>query len=152
LEKAIEFYRDIFGLRLVERVADHYAFLTGNEMHHTLALQNVGEFAARPKARSTGLYHLAFEVPDRPAFAAALRALEKYEITPSLVDHGISWAMYFNDLDGNGLEIYWDTRHLHHGRQLWAGNNRPLSAGEVFSLSNPSPAIPGSVSHAVLPN
>jgi len=41
LEKAIEFYRDIFGLLLVERVADHYAFLSGNEMHHTLVFRQV---------------------------------------------------------------------------------------------------------------
>jgi len=41
------------------------------------------------------------------------------------VDHLISWAMYFDDPDGNGLEIYWDTREEPGGQKLWRGHNVP---------------------------
>ncbi len=42
--------------------------------------------------------------------------------------------MYFDDPDGNGLEIYWDTRQTSHGKQLWGGKNIELSAEKILSV------------------
>lgn len=65
---------------------------------------------ARPKPPGApGLFHLALLVPDRPALARVLRRLAETR-TPihGLSDHGVSEAIYLEDPDGNGLELYAD--------------------------------------------
>lgn len=126
LDRAIAFYSRYLGMRLRERVDDSYAFLSGSDLHHELALQNVGPDAPHPHPAGTGLYHVAFEVPSRDEFLAAYRTLRDGGVPVATVDHYISWAIYFDDPDGNGLEIYWDTRTEPEGRTLWQGNNRPI--------------------------
>jgi catechol 2,3-dioxygenase len=126
LDRSIDFYTSFFSLHLVERVDDAYAFLTGGDFHHEIALQNVGPDAPAPPQQGTGLYHVAFQVPDRESFAQAYIALTEAGIRVATVDHRISWAMYFDDPDGNGLEIYWDTRDQPGRPRLWQGINEPL--------------------------
>lgn len=133
LDRSIAFYTTYLGLHLTERVGNAYAFLTTASMHHEIALQQVGMQAPQPPARGTGLYHVAFEVPDKRSFAAAYQKLLQAGITVAPVDHYISWAMYFDDPDGNGLEIYWDTRHEPGGRDLWRGENAPLEDETILS-------------------
>jgi catechol 2,3-dioxygenase len=126
LDRALSFYTRHFSLRVVERIGNHYAFLTGGDMHHEIALQNVGGNAPSAPAQGVGLYHVAFEVADARSFALAYRQLQGDGVPVALVDHLISWAMYFNDPDGNGLEIYWDTRAQPNGKNAWQGQNAPL--------------------------
>jgi catechol 2,3-dioxygenase len=133
LERSIAFYLRFFDLQLIEQVANHYAFLSGGPMHHEIALQEVGAAAPSPHPQSVGLYHVAFEVPDRRSFALAYQALVNAGVEVAPVDHRISWAMYFNDPDGNGLEIYWDTRTELDGRQLWHGQNLALAPEAILS-------------------
>jgi catechol 2,3-dioxygenase len=132
LDRATAFYTHFFSLQFVERVGDQYVFLSGGEMHHEVALQNVGAYAPIPPREGTGLYHVAFEVPDKPSFAKAYKLLTEAGIEVALVDHCISWAMYFDDPDGNGLEIYWDARHEPDGVQHWRGINLPLEGEDVL--------------------
>ncbi len=134
LQLSIDFYRRFLGLNVTEVVGNHYAFLTGGAFHHEIALQNVGSDAPKPPARGTGLYHVAFEVSDKRSFALAYRILCEAEITVLAVDHFISWAMYFDDPDGNGLEIYWDTRNEPGGRALWHGDNAPLEDETLLAV------------------
>lgn len=133
LDRSIAFYTRFLALRETERVADHYAFLTGGDLHHEIALQHVGPDAPAPPQHGTGLYHVAFEVPTRRAFAEAYAALTQAGISVATVDHRISWAMYFDDPDGNGLEIYWDTRTEPDGASLWQGVNRPLPPADILA-------------------
>ena len=142
LARAIEFYTRFFNLELVEQVGDHYAFLTGRApvgwhgaaVHHEIALQNVGPQAPSPSPIGTGLYHVAFEVPDKPAFARAYQKLVEAGVPVATVDHFISWAMYFDDPDGNGLEVYCDTRRDPGGQVLWHGQNGPLPREEILDV------------------
>jgi catechol 2,3-dioxygenase len=133
LQRSIDFYTRFLALRVTEQVEDAYVFLTGGTFHHEIALQNVGLNAPHPLAHGTGLYHVAFEVPDKRSFAAAYRALTEAGVAVATVDHYISWAMYFDDPDGNGLEIYWDTRGEAGGRQLWRGDNAPLLGETILA-------------------
>ncbi len=126
LERAISFYEEFLGLEVVERVGDSYAFLTSGEMHHEIALQNAGPDAPAPPPHGTGLYHVAFEVPDKRSLAEAYTKLTDAGVPVSAVDHVISWAIYFPDPDGNGLEVYWDTRDEPGGEELWGGRNLPI--------------------------
>jgi catechol 2,3-dioxygenase len=133
LQHSVDFYTHFLGLHETERVGDVYAFLTTGTFHHEIALQQVGSNAPTPPAYSTGLYHVAFEVPDRRSFAQAYRALTEAGIAVATVDHFISWAMYFDDPDGNGLEIYSDSRALPGGRSLWHGENAPLDRATILA-------------------
>ena len=133
LDQAIDFYTRFLGLSVVERVGDRYAFLSASALHHEIALQNVGPDAPLPSSRGTGLYHVAFEVPDRQALADAYRSLVGAGVDVTLVDHLISWAIYFTDPDGNGLEIYWDTRGEAGGQRFWRGRNVSLPAAKILT-------------------
>jgi catechol 2,3-dioxygenase len=58
---------------------------------------------------TTGLFHVAFRHPTRPGLASALRRLAAAGARlTGASDHGVSEALYLNDPDWNGLEIYWD--------------------------------------------
>lgn len=131
LAQSVDFYTKILNMRVTETVENQFAFLSGGALHHEVALQQVGETAPRPPRFSTGLYHTAFEVPDKRGFAQAWHKLKSERIAAVAVDHGISWAMYFADPDGNGLEIYVDTRQEPTGRQVWNGYSRPIPEGEL---------------------
>lgn len=100
-------------------------------MHHEVALQNVGPQAPTPNPLGTGLYHVAFEVPDKKSFAEAYKRLSEAGVAVTPVDHVISWALYFSDPDGNGLEIYWDTREEPGGEKLWLGRNLSIPLEEL---------------------
>lgn len=134
LNRSLEFYTRFFDLQVVESVGDQYAFLSGGDFHHELALQAVGPNAPQPAAYGVGLYHIAFEVPDQHSLALAYQSLTEAGVTVGPVDHLISWAIYFNDPDGNGLEIYWDTRRESFGQGLWHGRNIPLPAEKLLSV------------------
>lgn len=126
LPRSIEFYRHFLGLQVTEKLAEHFVFMSAGKMHHELALQEVGMHAASPASHAVGLYHIAFEVPDRQALASTYRKLKGAGVPVSKVDHRISWAIYFNDPDGNGVEVYWDTRQTAQGAARWDGVDRPL--------------------------
>lgn len=143
LDRAIDFYTRFLNMQVTERVGDHYAFLTSGAMHHEIALQNVGPNAPEQNPYGVGLYHVAFEVPDRRSFALAYKALADAGIEVATVDHLISWAMYFPDPDGNGLEIYWDTRAEPMGETLWRGKNVPLLPAKILAALDEPTTEPG---------
>lgn len=147
IERALAFYTGFLGLREVERVGDQYAFLTAGGMHHEIALQNVGPHAPLPSPYGVGLYHIAFELPDKAALAEVYVALREAGVEVAPVDHLISWAIYFADPDGNGLELYCDTRHEPGGTDLWCGRNLPLSderlRAEIATQEEPTLVLPG---------
>jgi len=58
---------------------------------------------------STGLFHLAILVPDRPSLARAVqRVVDSGERFTGASDHFVSEAVYLRDPEGNGIEIYRD--------------------------------------------
>ncbi|GAC1540943.1 MAG: hypothetical protein NVS2B7_13410 [Herpetosiphon sp.] len=74
---------------------------------------------------------------DKSSFGQAYSALKQTGITVGAVDHGMGWAMYFDDPDGTGLELYWDTRRQPGGRDLWHGNNVPIDEQGVLKEHYP---------------
>ena len=108
LNKAEKFYRDIFKLKVTERV-QNYLFLTFGQEHHDLALQEIRN-AKQPSEDMTGLYHFAVELENLKRLAETYFKLKKLKIHFTPIDHGISKAIYFSDIDGNMIECYVDTR------------------------------------------
>jgi len=65
--------------------------------------------ACQPAPGTPGLFHTAFLYPDLADWCSAVRRVIR--LTPGLqgaADHGVSWAVYFTDPDGNGIELAWD--------------------------------------------
>jgi catechol 2,3-dioxygenase len=128
LDRAVAFYRSVLGLEVAEREGE-YAFLSWGERHHDVALQAVGDDAPGP-GPGVGLYHVAFEVATPAALAAVYERLRERDAAVTPVDHGISKALYVDDPDGNGVEVYLDTRDST-GRTEWGGHTERFDPAEL---------------------
>jgi catechol 2,3-dioxygenase len=110
LERSVAFYRDVLGLDVIQRAFEGtVAFLSAGGYHHHVAL-NTGHSlgGSPPPPGHTGMYHVAFVYPDRTALARAYQRVAAAGVKVRGSDHGVSEALYFDDPDGNGVEIYWD--------------------------------------------
>jgi catechol 2,3-dioxygenase len=110
LDRSLAFYHGILGFEIIQRIGSDAVFLSAGGYHHHLGL-NTWESKGGPPAprRAAGLYHVAILYPTRPALADALRRLIAAGISlTGAADHGVSHALYLDDPDGNGVELYWD--------------------------------------------
>lgn len=110
LERSLAFYCGILGFQVMQRWTDQAAFISAGGYHHHIGLNIWTSKGGQPPARgTTGLYHVAILYPDRPALANALKRLVDAEIPlQGASDHGVSEALYLQDPDANGLELYRD--------------------------------------------
>lgn len=105
LSKMVAFYHNVLGLEVIE-IEEGMASL-GSDQKILLKLQEVSNGKVNPA--TTGLYHLAFLLPTRKDLANILQYLLVNEIAlTGGADHGYSEALYLNDPEENGVEIYWD--------------------------------------------
>jgi catechol 2,3-dioxygenase len=110
LERAMQFYCDLLGFTLITMYGKDAAFISAGGYHHHIGLNTWYSKDAPPApVRSAGLFHTAILYPTRKDLAVAFnRLLEaNYPITGA-ADHGVSEAIYLNDPDQNGVELYWD--------------------------------------------
>jgi catechol 2,3-dioxygenase len=105
------FYERAIGLRRLAEADNGVVRLgTGADPARPALVELVEDAAAPPRARhSSGLFHLALLVPDRPALAQALRrvTLAGWRLDGAS-DHLVSEALYLSDPEGNGIELYHD--------------------------------------------
>jgi catechol 2,3-dioxygenase len=110
LDRAIDFYSGVIGLDLMQRYGPKAAFLSAGGYHHHIGL-NVweSEGGTPPPPGHTGLYHTAFLYPDRASLGRAVRRVLAAGVSlTGMADHGVSEAVYLDDPDGNGIELYRD--------------------------------------------
>ncbi len=131
VERATAFYTNVFGLKVAERVGNYVFLSFGQRYHHDLAIHEVPADAAVPGLKDVGLYHFALEVADIRQLALLYRKLKQLNVAVKPVDHGISKVIYFSDPDGNGIEVYVDTRS-ETGQQEWQGKSTPLNLEDVM--------------------
>ena len=109
-QRSAEFYGRVFGFEVVSSEFGGQAVFMragGGENHHDLGLFTVGPEAPRAPRGSTGLYHLAWEVPTIGDLATAARILREEGALGGASDHGVSKSLYGADPDGNEFEIMW---------------------------------------------
>lgn len=110
IDRALGFYVGVLGFELQQRMGDQAAFVSAGGYHHHIGL-NTWQSRGRtpPPPGHTGLFHVAIRYPDRATLADALRRLvEAGHPLSGASDHGVSEALYLEDPDGNGVELYRD--------------------------------------------
>jgi catechol-2,3-dioxygenase len=78
LDRSVDFYRRVFGFEEISRIGG-----------------------------STGLYHLAWEVPRIEDLARAAEVLRAEGALGGASDHGATKSLYGQDPDGNEFEVMW---------------------------------------------
>lgn len=110
IDKALAFYHDLLGFKITQRYGLQAVFLSAGGYHHHIGLNTWQSKNAPPAPqRACGLYHTAILYPTRKDLALVLKRLieARYPLTGA-ADHGVSEAIYLNDPDENGVELYWD--------------------------------------------
>jgi len=131
--RALAIWQDVVGLDIV---AEHENVLELGVGKKVLIVLETG--ANRPSVpRTIGLYHVAIHVPTRAALAQmAVRALQRrVQISPT--DHLVSEAIYLWDLDGNGIEITFETPWRGHLGDPETGHYAITTEGKPHSGRDP---------------
>ena len=110
LERSLAFYCGVLGFELQQRYGKQAAFISAGGYHHHIGLNTwESEGGSPPPPRTTGLFHTAILYPARADLADALKRLAANGIElDGASDHGVSEALYLDDPDMNGVELYWD--------------------------------------------
>jgi catechol 2,3-dioxygenase len=110
IDRSLAFYCDVLGFELQARMGPEAAFVSAGGYHHHIGLNTWTSRGGSPPPRgTTGLFHTAIRYPTRKALALALRRVTDAGIALSgASDHGVSEALYLDDPDRNGVELYWD--------------------------------------------
>jgi catechol 2,3-dioxygenase len=140
LDASLRFYGESVGLAVLERT-EGVARLGAGTRELLILVEEPG---ARPAHGYTGLYHFALLVPARVDLARWLAHAARARLPlTGLSDHFVSEAIYLNDPDGHGIEIYWDRP-----RELWEGSvgrrltTMPLDAGSLLGELEDAEAEP----------
>jgi catechol 2,3-dioxygenase len=110
LERALQFYVGLLGFEITQNYGDSAVFISAGTYHHHIGLNTWHSKGAGPAPiNAAGLYHIAILYPSRKDLAIALKRLldANYPLSGA-ADHGVSQAIYLNDPDRNGIELYWD--------------------------------------------
>lgn len=108
--RSAAFYRAVFGMEVIgEEAGGRMVFLraAGGSNHHDLGLFEVGPNAPAPPRGATGLYHLAWEVPEISDLGTARDTLANLGALVGQSDHGATKSLYARDPDGNEFEVMW---------------------------------------------
>lgn len=110
LQRAMDFYIGLLGFELVTMYGDQAAFISAGGYHHHIGLNTWYSKDGGPAPQHTaGLFHTAILYPERKDLAVILKRLlaAGYPVSGAS-DHGVSEAIYLDDPDKNGVELYWD--------------------------------------------
>jgi catechol 2,3-dioxygenase len=141
LQRSMDFYCGLLGFELMMKYGTQAAFISAGGYHHHIGL-NTWQSKDQPPAPETapGLFHTAILYPERKDLAIILQRLidAKYPITGAS-DHGVSEAIYLDDPDHNGVELYWDRP-----KELWPKDDngdmtmftKALDVHELLGLLN----------------
>jgi catechol 2,3-dioxygenase len=126
--RSAAFYEEIVGLEVASADADA-AQLTAPGGEVLLELRRAAQ-PGRAVRHATGLFHTAFLYPDRARLGAALRRVAESR-TPltGASEHLVSEALYLDDPDGHGIELYRDRP-----RDEWPPPEQPGDRVKIVSI------------------
>jgi catechol-2,3-dioxygenase len=127
-DRSERFYTEALGLRVAASMDDPPMtfFTLGN--HHDFAIIEVGD-GAEAAANSPGLFHVAFKVGESIEDLRNAKAdLEAIGVAVAAADHTVTQSIYFDDPDGNTIEVYVDTS------DVWRTDPQTVAAIAPLSL------------------
>ena len=130
LQQSLDFYCDLLGFELVTTYGAEAAFISAGGYHHHIGLNTWNSKGGMPAdKRAPGLFHTAILYPSRKDLARILQRLidANYPIS-GFADHGVSEAIYLDDPDKNGVELYWDRP-----KELWPIDDK----GKIHMYTRP---------------
>ena len=110
LQRSLDFYCGLLGFELMTTYGKDAAFISAGGYHHHIGLNTWMSKGGKPAPKNnTGLFHTAILLPSRKDLATMLERLKaaKYRLQGAS-DHGVSEALYLEDPDSNGVELYCD--------------------------------------------
>lgn len=119
IRRSLDFYCGLLGFELITTYGSDAAFISAGGYHHHIGLNTWQSKGHGPApSQHTGLFHVAIVYPTRKDLAKIYDRLRQGNIRlTGSADHGVSEALYLNDPDRNGLELYWDRP-----REEWPAN------------------------------
>ena len=142
LKRSLDFYCGLLGFELITTYGADAAFISAGGYHHHIGLNTwYSKGAAPAPVRSAGLFHTAILYPQRKDLARALKRLidSGYPMTGAS-DHGVSEAIYLDDPDKNGVELYWDKP-----RAQWPA--KPDGGIDMYTHALDLPGLLAEISH-----
>lgn len=121
LERSLAYYTGVLGLRVLERSADRVELTAEDGGDPLVELRERPGASPAPLRGRLGLFHFAILLPDRAALGRFVAHLAASGARAGASDHLVSEALYLQDPDGLGIEVYADRP-----RATWRHREREL--------------------------
>ncbi|HET8653892.1 MAG TPA: VOC family protein [Longimicrobiaceae bacterium] len=141
LDRSLAYYEGVLGFRVLRRGEGHAALGAHGDERTLVELHERKGAAPVPRRGALGLYHFAILLPDRAALGRFLVHLAQLGARAGSADHLVSEAIYLQDPDGLGIEVYADrprSEWRHRDGEL-AMATEPLDAGDLARAAGGEP-------------
>jgi catechol 2,3-dioxygenase len=141
LDRSIEYYERVIGFRVLHRAGD--VATLGPQGSNAVLIELRAKSGVNAVARRgrIGLYHFAILLPDRASLGRLISHLATIGVYAGMSDHFVSEAIYLQDPDGLGIEVYADRPRSEWraaDRQL-AMTTNPLDVADVVRAAGGAP-------------
>jgi catechol-2,3-dioxygenase len=142
MEQMVTCYGLVCGLRPVFQ-SDEASWLTNDEANHRIALLSPpGLKHPSDKGHETGIHHTAFEFSTFDMWLNNYIRLRDHQVLPFLtLDHGITMSVYYQDPDGNGVEIQVDGFGDWADSSEWIANAKEIAANPIGTFFDPEKLV-----------
>jgi catechol 2,3-dioxygenase len=139
LTRSLRFYTDVLGLGVLERTERSAALGAESDGAPLVELHEQRGATPVPPRGRLGLYHFAVLLPDRESLGRFVVHLAESGVRAGASDHLVSEALYLQDPDGLGIEVYADRP-----RSAWRHRDRQLAmATDPLDLNGLAAAAEG---------
>ncbi len=142
LERSLAYYGEVLGFRVLDRIPGEATLAAqGEDDTPLIALHEHRGAAPVPHRGRLGLYHYAILLPDRASLGRFVAHLGAIGVRAGASDHLVSEALYLQDPDGLGIEVYADRPRetwRYEGRQL-AMDTKPLDMTSLVGAAGGHP-------------
>ncbi|MCB1055300.1 MAG: VOC family protein [Acidobacteria bacterium] len=140
LGRSLDYYQEVLGLEVLERTSAgaRLGAPGGVELVELVERRGIRPVPGRSR---TGLFHFAILLPDRASLGRFARHLGQLGVRPGAADHLVSEALYLQDSDNLGIEVYADRpRTAWHriGRELMMATD-PIDMAGLLAAAGSEP-------------
>jgi catechol-2,3-dioxygenase len=138
LAEMVDWYEKVAGLEPVH-YSEGGAWLTNDEANHRIALLALPELVEpQDKGHTTGLHHTAFEYADFGQWLDNYERLAAEGIVPFMsLDHGMTMSLYYQDPEGNGVEIQVDAFGSWSASKEWMWASQEFAENPIGEFFDP---------------